>query len=254
MEIKRHLSAMAIAATAICCISCGGNKTNDNAEVAPADSDTTATVQVEQQPKELLQTPDLKVFDLRGNVKKTVVKGASHNANWETQALEYDEQGRLTKFDDITISYAKNENGQVKNPKGQTVKRDKQGRPLHIYMNDGCSGKQGRHFEYTKTGYSCEYDYGECSGITTLTVTLDGEGRETDMKSEWYDESGEDKLTYHYTYTKFDECRNWTERKVDWKDEYTEYTECDESGEEQNKVTKEKGSFVQKRTITYYDK
>lgn len=252
MKTVRNLIGTAIMAAAIVSMAACGNKTKDNQDgAAAADSISEGMAAQADEDIVLMETPDLTLYALKGNVKTAVTKGTLREADGELQSLAFDEQGRLTRIDDYSISYAKVEGGKVTKAGGNNVKRDKQGRITAVDCADGCSGQMGRHYKYTKNGYECDYDYGECSGLYVEKVTTDDDGLPVKAEGASYDESGEWEVTYTYTYTKFDEKGNWTERKVKWNDKYTEYDET-EDGTPNNTVKEDGGTVTQARTITYH--
>lgn len=255
MRIKSILSAMAVTAALLGIVSCGNkNKAGGSDEAAPADTGSVAGQAQEEQAeaeKELLQTPDLTLFELKGNVKTATVKGTVGDKDADFESTAFDEQGRLTVLGEYNISYNKVETGKVTNEKGQRVKRDKQGRILYVGRADGCSGQEGRHFTYSKNGYKDYQDTGECSWLYDTTVTLGADGLPATFKATAFDESGDYEINYTFTYTKFDDKGNWTERTVKWNSVYNEYNET-EDGKEENIVTKDNGTLKQTRSITYY--
>lgn len=205
--------------------------------------------------KDTLRTPDLSLFNLQGPVEKiTDVKG-------ELFIASFDKQGRIISIGypnwdiKLSISYDSSESGKVKESGGHKVKRDKDGRVLSITAGSGCGDDPGFYFNYAKeqiSGY--QYCFGYCTGEEYHdVVAVDEQGRITKEKSEWCDIgiSGETNTTY--TYTKFDEWGNWTERSYKQKTVVTEVVYDEETGEEREEVDRSSESGVETRVITYYE-
>lgn len=244
---------MCMAAASICMVSCGNKKVEN--ETANATDSTAVTQQEEVQEEEVksvLETPDLAIFNLKGNVKTVKVTGVYNDNKRTLMEINYDEQGRLTRLDEYKIAYDKVESGKVTNKKGNKVKRDKNGRITAIDCADGCSGEQGYHFEYGKNKMSYTIDYGECSGMYTEEIITGQDGMETSATCTVNDEYMSWTLNQNYTDTKLDRYGNWIERKVKWESIEEEYNETEE-GEQNNNVNKTNGSFTQTRKIEYYE-
>ena len=220
-------------------MSCGGTKSNDTATATDSTSASTDSINIKTDIKEgaaassdvrvadtVFRTADLTLFELVGHVK-TCKQGEA--------VLKFDQDGKLKSY---TIA-GQNQLAKTKREKGRIVqyisKEDEEvgwADEHQVDWNDDNSVKQ---FVEVNMEGAVEYTYtygtveGDASALPRILSSLRvGEG---------YNWSG----TTKYTYLKFDEQHNWTERKA------LDELFCDYDGHQENSET-----TTEKRVITYY--
>ena len=198
-----------------------------------------------------LHTTDLDLFVLQGNVKTVVINQLRNEDVIEKLNIGFDKKGRITKIGDYAISYNRANAGKVTNRQGQLVKRDTLNRVESIYVEAGCSGRQGFHFSYDVNGLSSySEDTGECTGEEYYSGVEIEQGLIKGVTCTMSDVGINTQSTIRYTYLKFDENGNWIERRVT--EELVTEIEDYESENPEPKVTTDKYVYNEVREIVYY--
>lgn len=219
-------------------VSCGGSKSNDTSTAADSTSAGTDSLSTKTDTTEgaassdvcatdtVFRTADLTLFDLVGHVK-TCKQGET--------VLTFDQDGKLKSY---TIA-GQNQLAQTKREKGRIVQyvgeEDEEVDWANEYQVDWNDDNSVKLLVEVNMEGAVEYTYtygtveGDASALPRILSSLRvGEG---------YNWNG----TTKYTYLKFDEQHNWTERKA--LDEFF----CDYDGHQEHSET-----TTEKRVITYY--
>lgn len=201
--------------------------------------------------KNKLHTTDLDLFVLQGNVKTVVINQLRNEDVIEKLNIGFDKKGRITRIGDYAISYNRSNVGKVTNRQGQLVKRDVSNRVESIYVEAGCSGRQGFHFSYDVNGLSSySEDTGECTGEEYYSGIEMEQGLIKGVTCTMSDVGINTQSTIRYTYLKFDENGNWIERRVT-EDLVTEIEDYESENPEPKKTT-DKYVYNEVREIVYY--
>ena len=221
---------------------CGGG---DN------DEPLLAECNIPQKDKNKLHSTDLDLFVLQGNVKTVVVKQLKDEFVSENWNIGFDKNGRLIKIGDYVISYSRSNLGKVTNQQGQLVKRDTSNRIESVFINAGCSGRQGFHFSYDVNGLSSySEDTGECTGKEYYSNIEMEQGLIKGVICTMSDIGINTTSTIRYTYVKFDENGNWIERRVT--ESIVTEIEDEESDNSEPIVKTDKYVYDEVREIIYY--
>lgn len=221
---------------------CGGS---DN------DEPLLAECNIPQKDKNKLHSTDLDLFVLQGNVKTVVVKQLKDEFVSENWNIGFDKNGRLIKIGDYVISYSRSNLGKVTNQQGQLVKRDTSNRIESVFINAGCSGRQGFHFSYDVNGLSSySEDTGECTGKEYYSNIEMEQGLIKGVICTMSDIGINTTSTIRYTYVKFDENGNWIERRVT--ESIVTEIEDEESDNSEPIVKTDKYVYDEVREIIYY--
>ena len=221
---------------------CGGS---DN------DEPLLAECNIPQKDKNKLHSTDLDLFVLQGNVKTVVVKQLKDEFVSENWNIGFDKNGRLIKIGDYVISYSRSNLGKVTNQQGQLVKRDTSNRIESVFINAGCSGRQGFHFSYDVNGLSSySEDTGECTGEEYYSNIEMEQGLIKGVICTMSDIGINTTSTIRYTYVKFDENGNWIERRVT--ESIVTEIEDEESDNSEPIVKTDKYVYDEVREIIYY--
>ena len=221
---------------------CGGG---DN------DEPLLAECNIPQKDKNKLHSTDLDLFVLQGNVKTVVVKQLKDEFVSENWNIGFDKNGRLIKIGDYVISYSRSNLGKVTNQQGQLVKRDTSNRIESVFINAGCSGRQGFHFSYDVNGLSSySEDTGECTGEEYYSNIEMEQGLIKGVICTMSDIGINTTSTIRYTYVKFDENGNWIERRVT--ESIVTEIEDEESDNSEPIVKTDKYVYDEVREIIYY--
>lgn len=201
----KKLTLSLIAAALIAALaSCGGSTKSES-----SDSDTTVVAEatVEESPQ-LLQTPDLALLEVKGNVKE--IKGKTSGDYVYGKSARFDQEGNLTHF-----------GNSVPIDKISNIERDSEGKLTDFLASEWMSVK----WEGEKP-LSMKLSYNEFS--STESYKYDNNGHIVEISSLNVDEIEETENTIVGTVTYpedgFDANGNWVKRFV----KYPDHTETQE--------------------------
>lgn len=225
----KYLTSILSVCTMATLLSCGRAQSNDTStrnDSLTANTDTTAATGDVRVSDSVFRTADLTLFDLMGHVK-TCKQGEA--------MLRFDQDGQLTSY----TRGGQNQLANMKREKGLIVQYTEEEDAMTEWASE-------YHVEWTEDNTVQQFTEMNMEGCVEYTYTYGTQDNDPAalpriLKSlrvgEGYNWSG---MTT-YTYLKFDEQHNWTERKA------TDELFCDYDGhQEQNETTTEK------RVITYY--
>lgn len=180
------------------------------------------------------ETSDLKMYELKGNVKSVKATSTTNGIESLVYQLEFDEKGLATthRYDNLwedgpTISVERNEKGQVT-------------AYVSIYPDAEIAN------------VDAQYTYDSNGLLTTIEALWDGESNTKEMieynekndraktVTEFYDYDQTTVEEVEYIYTNFDQNGNWIEREAKVKSYTKDFDDIQES------------SFTEKREIIYY--
>lgn len=261
--MRRRYWAAAVLAAAVSVVSCGGKRGGEQV-------DSVDTVVTEAQPEVLLETADLAFGDVRGAVSEVVVESFAARKvadgyepgkkGAESIVYTFSPQGLLTSYKELM-------NGEVFYNMEITYTDGDRGTARDVLNNVDGTLRRNDKGEITALGVlnNAEYDRDErMIWKDGRLLVIDTKGWEWNWNKKFaYNADGllekeetvlsDMECTNHYvrvfTYVKFDDKGNWTERWC----RLTGESEC--SDEETGESVKEKLSPTveyQKRTITYY--
>ena len=217
----KKTTILTLVTTGIIVASCGNNANNDNNQ---NDSLTVVSSKAETSIKEDVPyfSDDLKMFGLRGHVKKAGAVKNTPRPNSEDYVFAsffpfFLEEAKFTNDGKLIEAY-----------KDPTVKKElnEDGFLLKYYCR-----------ESDATEFKLVYESIDDNGWP-LIEKYSEEGPMSDVH-----------ITYTYEYVKVDERGNWIERNATYSGKYYVMDEYIDS----NKPTTVNGKCVQTRTITYYD-
>lgn len=180
------------------------------------------------------ETSDLKMYELKGNVKSVKATSTTNGIESLVYQLEFDEKGLATthRYDNLlgdgpTISVERNEKGQVT-------------AYVSIYPDAEIAN------------VDAQYTYDSNGLLTTIEALWDGESNTKEMieynekndraktVTEFYDYDQTTVEEVEYIYTNFDQNGNWIEREAKVKSYTKDFDDIQEL------------SFTEKREIIYY--
>ena len=162
---------------------------------------------------------DLDMFGLKGPVDSVCIVMNDAGLEWQTE-FTFDENGLLIEIDGVEVS----------------CERDVKGRMTSITVEEAVEDDEDSYttinmtIAYTPSGRVSKVTASSGDEVWTQTYSYDADGL---LKELIYD-STEDKEVQQYTYLKFDEYGNWTQR--------------------QEKLQSMDRTVTQTRNITYIDK
>lgn len=228
----KYLKSILSVCTVATLLSCGGAKSNDTStknDSLATNADTTAAQAATSDARvtdSVFRTADLTLFDLVGHVK-TCKQGEA--------VLTFGQDGKLTSY---TLA-GQNQLAHVDRKKGRIVEYTEEEDEMvgwaceyHVDWNDDNTVKLFVEVNM-EGGVEYTYTYGTVDGDAAALPRILSSLR----VGEGYNWSG----TTKYTYLKFDEQHNWTERKA------TDEFFCDYDGHQEHNET-----TTEKRVITYY--
>jgi len=230
--MRKLLSGIPVFMLMVAMTACAGNKSSSDATAGDADSGSAASVAT-------MVTADMSVAEVKGNVKSvktSVFKAVKHGDSYdmaktslETISYGFDETGRLIAYSEIftdgnfarynfTLDYDGDSfTAKVSNLKDASraivVERDADGRIVRLA--DSHETDEDRDEAWTWTD-------GRLTAVNVTcwewsegwTFTYDEKGLVASRVDTWEEYEESSKTTSTYTYLKFDENGNWTERAV----------------------------------------
>lgn len=246
MKAIRTFLFLAISAVLICCANTSAKKTDATAENAGAPSVSASVAE---------NTPtDVRGLGLVGNVKEVsvTVREISPEPGEpyvdSTQVMRFDEKGRVLKdrYDNL-YKYDDKGNFIFGLSEKTKMRRDEKGRIVYYENRQDEEDDLGFHinFEYDDNGRMSKAKMQGWESTVDEAFTYTGDNIYPDrFNAESEDEGDHYSLVVDYTYKKFDDKGNWTEREVH---SVSKHTVVDEDTEE----TYETKSLEQ-RVIQYY--
>ena len=262
-------SIFLFSAIMFCLVSC---KSNGNADQSVSQADESQEVAQQQPENQISENSkynpvDGRTFGVVGPVKEIHLSKALLSTTsteeqgdpWlESNTLEmtFDEYGRVTLDGLAGCKYVYDENGNfIKGFSDKTsLKRDDNGR-IVLYDNTNVEGEDysninfdeyiAKSFEYDELGRVSKATFSGWEWMTDYIYEYFG-GNVYPVKTT-YESAAESlviKGTITYTYDKYDQNGNWTERHVTWDEETREY------GEQEPEVSK--SEYLERRIIKYY--
>ena len=246
MKAIRSFLFLAISAILICCANTSSKKADATAENAGAPSVSASVVE---------NTPtDVKGLGLVGNVKEVSVTVCEISPEpgepWidSVQVMRFDENGRVLKdrYDNL---YKYDDNGNfVFGLSAKTkMRRDENGRIVYYENRQDEEDDLGFHinFEYDGNGRMSKVKMQGWESSVEETFTYTGDNVYPDRYNAESDDEGDNYyVVVDYTYKKFDDKGNWTEREVH---SVSKHTNVDDDTED---VYDSKS--VEQRVILYY--
>lgn len=181
-------------------------------------------------------------YGLSGQVK-TVTK--------EQEALRFDRSGNLVYCKN---SFGKETTYEYLTPTsyhvsgwGEAVVHIKTADGLRSDIDSDTNTELNQEYTFDSQKRLIKHVYCSQMAVVTCTYQYKGEDRHPSMMVEQHPEEGV--TTYHYTYTHFDKCNNWTERKVSYTTEYDEYDDDMNYVGKNHTLPRE---YTEKRSIEYW--
>ena len=256
----KKITLFAITLAIIGLASCGNAVKNANG------SDSTVI-----ENRDTLQTADLSMFFLQGPVKTVSYQRREDGGAWEeTDKLEFDKEGRLTGFQCWTASgdgylkilYAKDPDGEILVEKQKRkIERDESGRitMLPTEYTDGKNNSNfGLYWTYNIKGRPSVKETVVMGYYMTEEFTSWNEklGLPIVMKYEMSGRGMEEETTHTYTYKKFDQWGNFTEREISTHGKFEDrMLLAGDDGEEHyaDDSYEIRTNSIEHRIITYYE-
>ncbi len=187
--------------------------------------------------------PDLQIYDVKGKVKQVELQNYTADNKWNYNKKDKDENSSYTVCFDTEGVATQHALAYIAKGSKPIINRDSEGRIIK-FSNSEHEGGDVYSFTYNSKGniickkillgFTCNADYYYYYNQDNQIERITFETSDVDFYSK-----GEIK----YTYTKFDEQGNWTERRVEMKSQITEEEET------KKKTFRE----IDVRNILYYE-